>query len=1621
MAPKISVEEEQLILQGIQREADNLNKILLTAQKSTSDRISQLHRQYPMLPGGIVLGLAKNNTPDAVIQQIAKETALAANENPEKMNGKSDGNWLSDAFKQVTRVGFAAANSTNELIQNVASLPRTFVEKTFNLAGDISQEGSYSVEPAKLKTTSSPNISIGGGGEGSFLGSTTLATLIDNWDKQGTGYFVGSEITGEQAKRARAFRGVTDGGHAHTIGRGLAGVAFKEDSKAYNFLSGAIDGYVAVKVPVAPGLKAAGFKISELAEASDAGAVVTKLGAVADTLQGRGVRIKISDLTGDELRDAYRLAGISGGIVDPAEANKFLGTRGGRRLVQRLLEANTADDVRNIVGKNVYIDTVKALRDAKTEIEMQAVLADVLGLPGKGLTSTVGVKGTKTIMLSNARRTNLLRLADNLPGGKKIARGLAGRAGAIGDISSESPSDVRRVINDIDNWSKNVLMPEESYDVIKTLDNGDQVVTTLPGRRELLDRAVNALVGDSATPTARREFKELWEQVVPASLAQNGVNDNVIKAVFQSFYEKFPKNSEWAKGVDGTPDDMGFYNGAVVGGEKVTDGAFGGPMLQSELANVIITMPDAKEVAALTNSLNFLWRKGSGELFGLRDPNLERLARAGELRLPAAAVANFQDKIWRPLILFTGGYVVRNLQEAQMRLALTNENISGAFRHPLDWLGWATHKKGGYDVLGQSWEKGLDETTESLADYRAAMQMERYGEFGDPSVVIRRGVRTGDFSVVDRTVVAPDAQARKAAGMALSDTEKTQRELIVLAHGDEIGFLNADPVSRMFAQLGDSPASQDAVIDFLRNTEEGRIWFKEAQDYHIKGRPVYDRTTGRYLTPQSVDLRDEQNLRLYLREIANRVELQTGGDARLLTVVAEGKLPPTRLASASNMGIGVDDVGREVRIGAGRKKSRVDRARVVSYDPITDEAVVQYFAFNLGENTQQLRKFLELDDVFDNPSFPRFIRRESRVETKLKKNQLEQWDEGVNRAFGFLYGKPSKYLDRSPLYRQFYYTMAIDELLTSLDNASALRLYDNIVLAAQKTGTTPEKFLGDAKRWKKISDVKDGKTPLKGRLTLEEVDAFAKGHALDKIKTVLYDTSTSSNYLDSARIVFPFARAWAEFYKSVGRMYTIPTASGMRLPNMGAIRKTQLVVEGGREADPDGDGRGFFYMDPETQEWSFTYPGSGLVGKALSGLNVGLSGPIAGALQGIDLSQKSFFGMKLQPGLGPWATMAALAVLPDKGIFDDISKFLLPWGQTELSTETGGVGGAIAKTLLPAWANKALSPFIDNPESINAYGNNVFQTLQVLLQSGKYDINDTKQMADVWEESRSKAGPLTVMQALGQWLGPSRPSLEFKTKSLQGDVFINQAAADLRMWQKEDYDTATMKFFDMYGETFFPYLARKTTTVGFEALGVSPEFGEWERENSSFLEQHPSTAGYFAPTSNTFDWLVYTRQLATGKRRRQTNKEAFDEAQYFSANAQYRYKQKQLEQEYKTKDLPAEAKNILKQVKADLEKQYPGYKSKRFVIEDFESRIIELTSAAFDPDMDDNRVAQATRIYLDLRNARVATAAGRGKAGLGAKGNSDLAGELRQIAENIIVDYPEFEVLYERVLSREID
>ena len=68
--------------------------------------------------------------------------------------------------------------------------------------------------------------------------------LADSQDT-GDGFFIGGAAAKNQAQRARETRG-TINGHAWTIGRGAASVAFTPGSVAYNVMSGFLDAAVAV-------------------------------------------------------------------------------------------------------------------------------------------------------------------------------------------------------------------------------------------------------------------------------------------------------------------------------------------------------------------------------------------------------------------------------------------------------------------------------------------------------------------------------------------------------------------------------------------------------------------------------------------------------------------------------------------------------------------------------------------------------------------------------------------------------------------------------------------------------------------------------------------------------------------------------------------------------------------------------------------------------------------------------------------------------------------------------------------------------------------------------------------------------------------------------------------------------------------------------------------------------------------------------------------------------------------------------------------------------------------------------------------------------------------------------
>jgi hypothetical protein len=485
---------------------------------------------------------------------------------------------------------------------------------------------------------------------------------------------------------------------------------------------------------------------------------------------------------------------------------------------------------------------------------------------------------------------------------------------------------------------------------------------------------------------------------------------------------------------------------------------------------------------------------------------------------------------------------------------------------------------------------------------------------------------------------------------------------------------------------------------------------------------------------------------------------------------------------------------------------------------------VRFFAFKNGEATKPLEDLLSRPNILQDQSLAQTLSHETRVAEKLgKRGFKEEYDSMFDKFFAFIHGKPSAYLEKHPAFKQRYYTWAVDEMITSLSPAELDKMIQRIEDAAKIAKVSPSDWVGDktefaevvnrlfktskpavGDRWERILELQKNPKKLKGTLTLEEVDEFAKGQALDDLAKMTYDATERNNLTDVSRFILPFGQAQLEFFRRLGRIYTVETGI-LPLPNLNAMRKTQLLIEGGREADPDGDGRGIFYTDPGTGEWVVDYPFTGPFTHLLTSMVSGgpgvrstLQAPIKGALMGLDV----------RPGLGPVAQIAVSAFAPDIPQLDAFKAAVLPYGEVDLAGNKG-LGGSVVDAFTPAWFKKIQSAFIDSPESMTTYGNTYFEVYQALSTTGEYDLKTPAGMDRLYQDAKNQAKALTILRGIGQYLGPSRPTNKFQVETLQGDVMVNVLSQELRTMQLEDYDSAIPRFLDIYGEDVFTYYQAK--------------------------------------------------------------------------------------------------------------------------------------------------------------------------------------------------------------------
>ena len=1172
--PFTSIEEQDDIYNTLAKESSKRDSYVATATPQLAQRVGQIHSTYPGLAAGVKLSMAKAGFTDEQIARIYPAASTAVVQETVKEPKKKS--WFErnvmDKAKTASRYGFAGLN-----------LPLDFVQGGLAQAFDNNKDV-----------------------EGWFI-STDLGSLIANDEQAGSGWFMGDKARELQAERARRYRG-TVGGHAWTIGRGMASTVFEPDSMAFNIMSGALDAATAVYIPTVPGAGQARKAILAAEEAGKGGVAVKGAANVIEAVGRGSTEIKASKITAQEIDDA-RKGILVGNQVDYESANKWFGSGQAQRVIDRTATTTDFAGVWDLWGRKIDPELALSMAKESDPDKIRLLLVDKLG-QAQGLASTKDFRGGNKVYLSLGRRDKFIQ---SMPLGEKVSKAY-----------SKMPKR-----------SVNLFQAETTADRINNIETLDRMLKLTEvdavTRRTFLNRAGTLVV--SKNPNAHAKFIEDLDVVMRDASEATNVNREIVDAVFDNYKSLRDDASRFDMDDNFDIADAGLYQRTYGGIDpNAADVSFAGPQLASEFGRHEYFIPDVRQLRRLTGSkINWIYTK-QGKI---GDPNIDELRKAGQLRLPFAFVASVQENVWRPIITATIGNFVRNTLDSQLMIALSHRPVSSIIRHPFDYLTMLRKETGIADIYGRGFDEAPSANAESAAQeaHKFLTTTALNAHYKDPVMVQRKAKRLGTFTVRDRTIDSVGDVAR--------------------GHADEIGKLNADWAARTFA----NGATTQDIVNLIRTGNADAVkWYETMLQYYADGRQTYNRVTGQWQR-QTIDLADDTNLAAVLDETGTRVSRITGNNPALLEVVGQGKLAAQIVDSGKIIG-GDPRVGSRVIYKVGKRGKA--EGEVIGINTATGEIEIRPFAFRQGEATNGLDFLLRSDAVYKDPSMPKRVGGEVIDPRTPMNDQLKKsMDRIIDLWHGTLYNEPIAKLERSPIFKQLYHEW-IDKLAVSLDSKSVDDIIADVTANATAAGVKPERYMNE-KIWNKLLDIQSGKIKNYGTITREELNAFASGQAVDELTKMFYNAVERRNFTDSMRIISPFAQQWAEFAGRLGRTAFTPVSGGkFYLPDVNVLRKGQLAVNGTTEGDPDGNGRGFVYKDPTSGQWTFTFPLSGQLTKLITGIASPINAPVKGVAMGLDY----------RPQLGPFGTMAVSSIMPDSPSFDMYRTILLPYGEKKGITES---------------------------------------------------------------------------------------------------------------------------------------------------------------------------------------------------------------------------------------------------------------------------------------------------------------------------------------------------------------
>jgi len=1608
---------------------------------NVSINLSNVKQRAAWVPIETQLALAKANASNEAIDAVGKMAAQKTIDTQAEPEKPDQSNFLYKNLKTVSRWLTAGLDFIPETTQGA-------VAQIFDKNTDI--DGWF------ISTK---------------LGSLIKATQGDYDPKTGekitagSGFFVSDELLERQGERARRYRG-TINGSAFTIGRAAANTIFKPKTLPYNFFSGLVDALVLVKTdPTGPIAKA----VKEYKDVT--------------TLIPRLTRVQTDELRKALEADAGFIPGLSDVGLNETKYAHFMDTNfRARTLVGRLRDEKDVVKIMDIFDQsaNVSNEMVSLLAKAETDDQVKAVLALGFQLEKGALTDQV-----RLLQKSGRLGTSLKNFGGNLVERTPLANSkfVKNTSRVVTKYLTEKPEEGLIVGGDrfqnskaaknIINYLRTVGADEETVSRIgaEAIESFSETGTR-PQQNAVLESFNKAIdevlklngVAQEVRDDVFRQVREGLDQVRLYMLDRAGVttdngmaqwlaNSNrdflpleEIETLIKTFGEGGDfriisplQISEMLQRVQVLPDvrQLRRLTSNRFFGFSEKAGTIGGKSAVRQIAKIT----DEELYDKLGEDISFFQQMASrGE--GIPDDiaeairtlqaerealkqNVSMRVRTGEERAAFKAIDVLQNQIWKPLTLMTGGYVVRNSLDAQVRMAFSG--LPSVFTHPFEYISL---------VLGQSKRTSLKgelltglKLEEYVDDVREAMTFGLRQQGMGAEEIFDHMVKTGAWSRATRSDVN---------GMKLHTDAVAQNGYLVYA--DSVGK-NSPALRRIAAQT---------FVEFGGVTSESRLVAKERVVAAIKqDKKTYDTikkayalgleigdntgTKGR-LEPILFDQVSAEEVDQLLfqhaeRIVVNNVQELTGNipdiefayafnrimlrDAdgntvapvrRLLSELENVEDGPLRVGSTvltssdpNNPTFGVIVKGIDPDTGErfAKNLTKAPDNLQVEVQPIVSQKVAKEgtnFVTAFGDNgvgTPQFRDIVQKTQLWDGQKgLPEVLKRENLATERNTNTWRQSMDRGTNWFFGQLYGSITRKLERSPVFRKYYYE-EVGKYVDELSPEGAQDALKAIKEAAEEAGQNIEEYVGSPKLLKDLERASKGN----GTASLQELDDYAKHVGLEKTKGLLYDASNKTNLEDILRIIAPFAPAWKEIIGTYSHIF--------REDPVSLYRNTTRIYNAAANADPDNDGRGFFYNDPVTNAMTFMFPASGALAKAITGLDAPLKAPL----------QRLSQGLQVFPALGPFAQLAASKIIPDTPKTDKIVEVLLPYGRKDIRA----TGGAI----VPGYAQKLLQALTrDEGKMDTVYANTYVETLRALSATGKYDLGNPDEIKKLQSDAKGKAQWLTAFRALSQFLGPTAGATEFKITTKDGDIFVSELIKQFYALQTKDYDSAVQTFLDQFGDDAGLYISSKSKST-VQGLEATEQFRDWERSNGDLLKEFPDIASYLAPGGDDFSFAVWDRQIRSGKRERLTDKEIIDLAQERIGSAKYRWARKQIGQ------FPSEDnRNLLKQYRAALHAELPGFPLvAEFKVGEYDNQVEDMARLVADPRVVNSPIAQTINTYLQVRNRAKEVAFQQfGSDNIKqSKQTQYLRDKLASIGEMLILDNPEFGRVWQRFFSYEVE